>query len=476
MAVSFVTCGNIEILPFKLKQLVELNLVQKINDHTRLYFKGVLEEEFKERPIHNTSLETRVELRQLDYDFTNTLLFKGIVSHLEIKAVHDVYYIEGEAVSLTQMLDVKLKSRSFQNSQMTYEELIKQVVEEYDGSINDEVSEKKQISKVIMQYHETDWQFLKRLASRFNTGLIPYLLSDTPKLFFGIPESDGKIPTLDNFNYRVRKKLADYRYSSENFIPGIDENDFIYYEVESEQRLNLGAPVIFKDKTLYIGEVVSYLDNGVLKHRYRIAPKSGLSQKTFYNENIVGLSVEGRVIAVEKDNVKVHMSIDSKQDVEEAFWFPYASVYTAEGNSGWYCMPELNDHVRVYFPTKKEDEGFVISSVRKDSEVSKYNKLGDPDIKYFRTKAGKELMFSPSEIIITGKDDQIFIQLNDKEGITIYSKKEIKVIAKDDLTMESEQAKVIIKAQDGIQIACKGSNIKMDPGSIVVKGDQVKTN
>jgi hypothetical protein len=476
MAVSFVTCGNIEILPFKLKQLVELKMVQKINDHTRLYFRGILEEGSKDRPIYNTSLETRVELRQLDYDSTNTLIFKGIVSHLEIKAVRDIYYIEVEAVSLTQMLDVKLKSRSFQYGRMTYEELIKQVVEEYDGSINDEASEQKQIGKVIMQYHETDWQFLKRLASRFNTGLIPYLLSDTPKLFFGIPESGGEAPTLDNFNYRVRKKLADYRYSSENFIPGIDENDFVYYEVESEQRLNLGAPVTFKDKTLYIDEVMSYLDNSVLKHRYRIAPKKGLSQKTFYNETIVGLSVEGRVIEVAKDNVKVHMCIDPKQEVAEAFWFPYASVYTAEGNSGWYCMPELSDHVRIYFPTKKEEEGVALSSVRKDSEVAKHNKLGDPDVKYFRTKAGKELMFSPKEIIITDKDDQIYIQLNDEDGITLCSKKEIKVIAKEDLTMESEQAKVIIKAQDGIQIACKGSNIKMDPGSVVIKGNQVKTN
>jgi hypothetical protein len=476
MALFAVTGANLQIAPFELKQLVELQLTQKINEHARLYFKGVIAEELKDQPIADTAAGTCVELNQVDFDSTKTLLFKGIVSHVAIKVVRDTYYLEVEALSATKLMDVKLKTRSFQNENLTYESLIKQIVSEYNGAIKDYASKRQKIGKVIIQHNETDFQVLKRLASRFNTGLIPYLLSDTPRLYFGIPDEGDEPVKLENYHYLVRKKLGEYRYSSENSIPGLNEADFIYYEVESEKQVNLGAEVSFNGSTLYVCEATSFLENAVLKHHYLIAPQKGLSQRTIYNDQIIGLSLEGRVIDVAKDNVKVHLDIDLEQKVDEAFWFPYSSVYTAEGNSGWYCMPELDDHVRIYFPGKKEEEGVAISSVRKDSGDSKNNKVGNPDIKYFRTKSGKELMFSPAEIVITGKDDQIFLKLNDKDGITIYSQKAVKVIAKQDLTMESEEAKVIIKAKEGINITCDSSNLKMNQTSVVIKGDEVKTN
>jgi hypothetical protein len=476
MALFAVTGANLRITPFELKKLVELELTQRINEHARLRFKGVIAEEAKDQPISATAAGTCVELDQVDFDATKTPLFKGIVSRIEIKAVRDIYYIEVEALSATQLMDIKLKSRSFQNENLTYEKLIEDIVGEYGGAIKDYASKSQKTGKVIVQYNETDFQFLTRLASRFNTGLIPYLLSDKPRLYFGIPDEGGDPVKLDNAHYRVRKKLGDYRYSSQNSLFDLSEGDFIYHEVESEKMLNLGAEVSFNGTTLYVCEATSFLENSVLKHHYLIAPKKGLSQRTFYNDQIVGLSLEGRVIDVAKDNVKVHLDIDPEQKTGEAFWFPYSSVYTAEGNSGWYCMPEKDDHVRVYFPSKKEEEAVAISSVRKDSADSQHNKVSNPDIKYFRTKSGKELMFSPSEIVITGKDEQIFLRLNDKDGITIYSQKAVKVVAKQDLTMESEEAKVIIKAKAGINISCDSSNIKMDQTSIVVKGDEVKTN
>jgi hypothetical protein len=476
MALFSITGANLQIAPFELKQLVELKLTQRINEHARLRFKGVIAEEAKDQPVADTAAGTFVELNRVDFDSTKTLLFKGIVSRVEIKAVRDIYYIEVEALSATKLMDVKLKSRSFQNENLTYESLLKQIVSEYNGAIKDFASNGQKIGKVIIQHNETDFQFLKRLASCFNVGLIPYLLTDKPRLYFGIPDEGVEPVKLENAHYRVSKKLGEYRYSSENSIPGITESDFIYYEVESEQQVNLGAEVSFNGTTLYVCEAISFLENAVLKDHYLIAPKKGLSQKTIYNDQIVGQSLEGRVIDVAKDQVKVHLDIDPEQKVNEAFWFPYSSVYTAEGNSGWYCMPEKEDFVRIYFPSKKEEEGVAISSVRKDSSDSKHNKLSDPDVKYFRTKAGKELMFSPSEIVITGKDDEIFLRLNDQDGITIYSKKKVNIVAKQDLTVESEEAKVIIKAKEGINISCDSSVITMDQNSIVVKGDDVKTN
>ena len=477
MALSFLTAGNLVISPYKLERIIDLKLIRKINEHTKLRFTGILQENLKERHIHETSTDTMVEFYQQDYGLDKKLIFKGIVSHMEIKTVRDIYYIEVEAVSLTQMLDVKIKSRSFQNQNMTYEDLIRLVIQDYRGDIKDEASQGKKIEKMIMQYQETDWQFLKRLASRFNTGLVSYDLADKPKLYFGVPESEkGTDIQLENGHYRVRKHLSDYKYSSENFIPDVNEDDFVYYEVESRQALDIGDSVMFNGKRLFVCEATSYIDNNMLKHLYLITPQKGLSQKTIYNEKIVGLSIEGRVIAVDKDNVRAHLEIDPQQTLEDAYWFPYSTVYTAEGNSGWYCMPELDDHIRIYFPNKKEEDGVAISSVRKDSNTQGNNKFGNPDVKYFRTKSGKELKFSPSEIVITGKDEEIYIKLNDKDGIELYSKKEIKIISKNDLSMESEEAKVVIKAKSGINIACGKSKVNLTPKSVYILGNEIKNN
>ena len=65
------------------------------------------------------------------------------------------------------------KNRSFQNKQKTYVSLENEIMEVYSKAmISDVASKKKELGKFIVQYQETDWEFLKRLASHFHTGLV----------------------------------------------------------------------------------------------------------------------------------------------------------------------------------------------------------------------------------------------------------------------------------------------------------------
>jgi phage baseplate assembly protein gpV len=182
----------------------------------------------------------------------------------------------------------------------------------------------------------------------------------------------------------------------------------------------------------------------------------------------------GKVIDISNDNVRVHLEIDEKQNKDEAYWFPYSSIYTAEGNSGWYCMPEIGDYVRVYFPDKQEENGIALNAVRQDQEKTANNKVDDPDVKYFRTKSGKELMFSPEEIVLTGKDNEVFLRINEKSGIEIYSVQPVKITSKEGIEMDC-QKKIILAAQDEINISCKESKISMD-GATRISGSKVKIN
>jgi hypothetical protein len=198
-----------------------------------------------------------------------------------------------------------------------------------------------------------------------------------------------------------------------------------------------------------------------------------------FNTNVQGASVEGKVIEIKEDNLRLHLEIDKEQKTEEAFWFPYSTPYTTEGQTGWYCMPELDDRVKLYFPTDKEEEGVVINSIRRRIVGGDYTV--DPEIKFFRTKFGKELMFSENEIMITGKDDKVLIRLIGKEGedgnegIVIYSAKDILIKSDKELKIESG-SNVFITANSSISMKVNDQNrIHIDSTTTTIKG-KVKTN
>lgn len=481
MGSSSVTYHDIEISPFELNALLELKIEKKINCHTRLYFTGIVPEDKKDSYIEMTKAVTPVMVKRIDQD-KDTPVFSGIALKVEVKAVKDIYYIKVEAVSHTYCLDVKLMNRSFQNSKMSYTAMAKEVISSYGADVNDTVSQGKAIEKFTLQYQETDWEFLIRMASRFNTGLVPDHLSEKPRFHFGVPEVEANA-TLEEYNYSVRKKISEYRVLSENSKEGslkVDENDFIYYEVETDDCvMDIGSKLQFKNINVHVSEWEAQMKDGILKYTYFLAPKNGLSQCMLYNDRIIGLSIEGEVIGIEKDKVKVHLDIDEKQSAKEAWWFLYSTSYTSEGNSGWYCMPELKDHVLVYFPSSREEDGVAVCSVRKDTEGTQNNKVSAPNTKYFRTKAGKELMFNEKEILISAKDSEIYIKLNEDNGIEIFSKKPVTVTTKEDLTLVADSS-IIINAKKSIGLECKNSKIRMDLANgnsvITVEGDEVKMN
>ncbi|GAA0135342.1 hypothetical protein YSY43_21820 [Paenibacillus sp. YSY-4.3] len=475
MTEAALTYDSLVVSPFELVNLLELTIAKKVNDHACLKFTGIVSEEVKDSYVLMCDARTTVKISQRNEQGTLSPLFCGIVRNIAVKAVRGVYHLEVEAVSHTFELDVKKRSRSFQNKSMTYPDLLNTVKAPYPGiDIIDEATGGGAIGRLTMQYLETDWQFLTRLASRLRTVLIPSVVFDEPKFFFGLP--DGSIKgAIKESHYQITKRMDPYRHTTQNTSAKVQENDYIYYEVESERVFQLGDTVQFKGSLLYVIGAFTEMKQGQLTHLYTLSSREGLRPNPFYNDQIIGVSIQGQVIAVQKDTVKVHLAIDDAQQASDAHCFPYASVYTAEGNSGWYCMPEVGDHVRVYFPGNREEEGVASSSVRQNSDEGETNKLGNPDHKYFRTAAGKELMMTPEEVVITGKDGEIFIRLSESGGIEISSSKEIKLVAKEDILMNAEQ-NITISAKDKITLtSSETSTIEMD-GRTVISGLELKTN
>jgi len=474
MSGAVTTYHHIKISPFELVGIQELSLTKKMNEHARLRFTGIVPEEARDTYVEMTEARSAIEVNQLNHLGVPSPLFKGVILDVKVSSVRGIYYIEVEAASSTHQLDIKKKNRSYQDKEMTYKALFKLLNPVYPGlDVIDEATKGAKLEKFTLQYYETDWEFLKRLASRFNTGLVPAATFDKPKFHFGVPAGSAK-GKLEDYHYTTRKKLADYLLYTENGNEGMGEHDFLYYEVESDKVLQIGDHVTFNKQTLYIYEAYTTMKDGLLKHYYTLSTKNGMKKSELFNTDISGLSLEGKVLEVAKDHIKVHLTIDDKQDKGKAHWFLYSTGYTAEGHSGWYCMPEINDFVHIYFPSHREEEGIASTSIRKNLDTTATNKLDDPSTKYYRTAFGKEIKLSPTEILITAQDGDIFIRLNEANGIEIYSKKEIKLISEADITVNASK-KILMSAEEEISLQCKESKITMN-GSVQIFGKEVKAN
>ncbi|XOK59612.1 contractile injection system protein, VgrG/Pvc8 family [Paenibacillus elgii] len=449
----------------------KVRIVQRLNEHARAYFTGVIKDEIKERYVDMADASTTLEISYQGEDKKLVHLFRGRLTNIRVRAMANVYYIVGEAVSRTYDMDMKIKRRPFQNPKLTYSKLVEQVLEPYKGANwNSSLDKTKSLQKFTMQYDETDWEFLKRMASRFRWGLIPNATATKPQFYFGPPPGVDK-GELTSFNFSVTRKM-------DSGMKDGAKSNLLYYKIYSSGKksdlLNIGDFVTYKNRSLYVLQSISVIHHGVLKHEYVLTTSDGLLQKPLFNSEIKGISLKGKVLAVEEDQVKVHFhEIDTKKPpVAEICSFPHATFYTAEGDTGWYCMPEIDDEVNIYFPSDKEEEAIVTHSIRKKEEEG--DLIKQPEVKIFMTRHRKAIAFTNNEILITGKDDEVLIRLIDDHGIEIHSKKDIRIKAEDNLLLQAGNT-VQISAQNTLGLKCKTSLLELD-GDVKIQGEKVKTN
>jgi len=453
---------HLDVVGYRLTNVKELKINHDINTHSRLYLSAILDDEAKLEPIFSTRQGTQIGI--VNGNRNQPTIFMGMVQTIQIKHLSGIYHLEILAISNSFMLDVKRMRRSFQDSNMQYRDMIKEIIGVYEGSDFLYRTIDSPLGAFTMQYEETDWEFLKRMASRFNAGLVPDYHFNSPKFTFGIPygQSRGK---LESYNFYVRKNLGDFMVSSQNTNPTLNELDAVVFSVQTDEEFMIGDSVTYQDTVLYVKSIEGQLFEGVLMYTYELSTQNGLTQDRLFNEKITGLSVKGKVLESVADMVMVHLEIDDAQDPGTAWHFPYTTLYAAEGHAGWYCMPEIGDMVFIYFPDREEGNGVSVNSIREMGGV------GSPEVKVFRTPNGKELKFSPDEILLTCVDGSIFMRLSESEGIEIISSQPININTKSNKTLEAKK-KLNLSAKSEILMTCMGSLIKMD-SDVKIMGNEV---
>lgn len=443
----------------RIEHLSSLSLHVGVNDHGRAVVEGEAGEDALEHLQGAVAGREQVILAQ-DESGVEQPLFAGIIRTAGLVTYSGYNRFRIELQTGTIQMDQVKRSRSFQDVGQTYSQVAQRVASGYDdGAVIPTVGLDKPLGIPVIQYRETDWAFMKRLASWCGGVVVPESHYSYPRLWFGFPEraftctfpEDCYTSGISQRYYELGGPAAGYRRA-----------DFLYYDVPSSQMCDLGWYTVFKGQEFLICEKWANLERGELTFTYRLGkPGLGWGRKQ-YNEKISGMTILGEVLSTERETVRLKLDIDEGW----APGGPYAYTWRPETGNMMYCMPQAGTRVSLYFPNYDEQAAMAVNCVRTNG--SSCARMSDPSKRSFVTEHGKEMNLYPQEMSFLGGSNGS-IRLDDKEGIFVKTDKKITVVA---------QQGVSIKADTAVMSAPIGE-ISMAKGSILtgaVESTQVQSN
>lgn len=133
-------------------------------------------------------------------------------------------------------------------------------------------------------------------------------------------------------------------------------------------------------------------------------------------------------------------------------------------------MPEIEDKIRLHFPNRDEKNAYVISAYHLESED--INERKNPDFKSIMNKYKKEILLTPSSLVLTNNKG-MSIKIEDKKGISIVSNKNVNIIAENKVNIVSNTEKVYMTSPKNIVLK-QGENTIDLKEDITVEGQQSK--
>ena len=197
-------------------------------------------------------------------------LFSGYPEKVEIKEERGYRIADIQAVSGTILLDQKKSNRVFQKKVQTHMGIASAVTADTDHSACILPGSDMRTGGTLIQYQETDWRFLKRMASQLGLPLVPDTSYYYPRFYLGLPEGEkrelGEIISCD--------LCFDGRYYAVSGKCLVDREDFICYDVVTRTSLSLGDRVTYEGRELHVSQKKTELAGGEVIFTYRLAGNS----------------------------------------------------------------------------------------------------------------------------------------------------------------------------------------------------------
>lgn len=425
---------------------------EEINHHTVLFLKGIYKENEKDEHILRLYEGSKVEVKE-----NGRPIFCGLLHRIQMYSQGQVSLFELYAYSYSFQMDIEKKRRSFQCLEDTYEQIAEKIMSAYVNGNVHYAAENKQLPHMLLQYEETDWEFLIRLASH-QAG---YLCINSSASYPDIKVTAGnEIPgkLLQSENYEIRKDIG-------KNLPFAGED--VTYIVESTERISAGSAVTFRKKELIVRKSETIVRKEEICCRLYLTHFMNIRTIKLENKELYGLRLEAIVKEVKRNQLKVHFLIDQEFSGQG---YPYIDYAGGVNNELGYCMPQPGDRTVVSF-SGPEETGIVTDMVRnKENPVI----LADsPKEKYFCNEKQKGMYLRPSEFMLSDGMSNTKIYLTENGRALLSAPGSIAVKSNGNLILGDQGPKRIsIQAGSSVSFKTGTSSIKLNQtGNISCKAE-----
>lgn len=381
------------------------------NEHVSVELVLLVDEDGIEADVHGIADGDSIEV------YEDSTIFAGKITDTWMQRNRGLCYLGVKALSYTMEWALAPVIQSFQDLDMTYGDVLKKVLEDQPGAeIMDSVTQEAVIPDFLLQYEESDWEFLIRLASHFGTFLIPDCRAAHGRAYFGLPDLGEETP-LGGEDYQQIKDM-DQQYRIGN-MAGILPQENIRWEITTGRSFCLAQKVSFQGISAVVTRIRYRTVKGELVRSYELSRRKGILCAPKKNPSIFGMSIPATVKERSGNCVRVHFHIDPVyESAPNIKYFPYAIE-----SSFIYCMPEVGSQVHIYFPGDNESGAVAVHAIRMTTPgggaPSGYAQI--PDNKSFSNVDGAELLFTPGsgEVCSDGEGAScIILDTSGNAGIT----------------------------------------------------------
>ncbi len=320
--------GTVEFVTVK-----ECNIEARVNSHGYGTIAGIVSYRDEDKVMGLLHSE---QIEQIIYEAEQNIqkvLFSGLIESVSVHKEGRLLEAKIVLTGATRQLDMVRKTRTFQDISMSYGNLLEYMNLSCNGEIIPCVDVEKTIDDLIVQYQETDWEFLKRLASGFHTCLYPDIYTKKMVCYFGLPNQKNN-ENITIMNYGVDSDHSEYRKKRENGVEDIIEEDCRIYKITTRNTIKLAEEIHIKGMVLWVKSVSIRLEKGELLYTCQLVRKKGLTSIKKYNEKIIGASLNAYVVKANADKVKVHIPCDAKKEPVNGKWFLYSTVFSSPDGTG----------------------------------------------------------------------------------------------------------------------------------------------
>ncbi|MBO5032835.1 MAG: hypothetical protein J6D08_13290 [Lachnospiraceae bacterium] len=418
----------------RIRSAVPITDVQKFhmkidrNTHAVLYMEGTISEKEVEDALLQPLAGTPVMAGAGDI-----MLFAGILKEVQVIREGTEYHVLLTAVSSTEQLDNRKKNRSFQNVSMTYKEVMEQVLADTPGTNLWFHGADQAIQRPLYQVEETDWEFLKRLAGRLHTVLVPSVYSIAACVHNGMPEGNAD---------RADSKAVCEKIWSDS------QNRSVCRRICTSQNWEIGDKIDWEGYRYIVSSKECCLEKGLLQFHYTLAGEAAFQAEQYENPYLTGLLLLAVVLDVKEEQVKVKFDMDSMQPTESAYWYPWQPDI---GNLG-YCMPEKGEQIYIYIGNAADRQDRAVCGIRRNGG---YNPELENMNRYFTTKNRKRMYLTPNAVGFCDLKQKkpLQMELNDNTGANIISRRSLTIAAKDTIGLKG--GSILLQAPKEISLVRK---------------------